>query len=100
MLNRHSWISILVALFVSFALMTPVFGQKKAISDDSIYDHVKRALANDPDVKGGALEVDVKDGVVTVKGKVDKERARAKVDKLCKKVKGVADVKNLVKVEP
>jgi osmotically-inducible protein OsmY len=82
-----------------FALLVPAAAQKK-IDDNLIYDQVRRVLANDPDVKGGAFNVDVKEGVVTVQGKVDKERSRQKVDKLCKKVKGVAGVVNQVKVEP
>lgn len=80
-------------------LAVPALPQKK-ISDDAIYDQVRRVLANDPDVKGGAMEVDVKGGVVTVKGKVDREKARLKVEKLARKVKGVTGVNNQVKVEP
>jgi len=43
-------------------------------SDDQIYNLVRQRLANDPDIKGGALQVEVKDGVVTISGEVDKER--------------------------
>lgn len=80
-------------------LLLPAVAQKK-LDDDTIHDQVRRVLANDPDVKGGAFGVEVKDGVVTVTGKVDKEKSRQKVDKLCKKVKGVSGVVNQVKVEP
>ncbi len=86
-------ISIL-ALGVVFA------ADEKKIDDDIIYDKVRRVLANDPDVKGGAFEVEVNDGVVTVKGRVDREKYRQKVDRLCKKVKGVTSVNNQVKVSP
>lgn len=82
-----------------WALLLPLWAQKK-VDDNVIYDQVRRVLANDPDVKGGAFDVDVKDGVVTVKGKVDKEKSRQKVDRLCKKVKGVTGVVNQVRVEP
>jgi osmotically-inducible protein OsmY len=81
------------------ALLLPAWAQKK-VDDNVIYDQVRRVLANDPDVKGGAFDVDVKDGVVTVKGKVDKEKSRLKVERLCKKVKGVTGVVNQVRVEP
>jgi osmotically-inducible protein OsmY len=70
----------LLALILSLGV---VQAQKNAHSDDSIYDQVRRILANDPDVKGGAFDVEVNAGVVTVKGKVANERARLKVDKLC-----------------
>lgn len=72
----------------------------KKVSDDELYDQVRRVLANDADVRGGAFDVEVKDGVVTVKGKVDRESARKKVEKLCKKVKGVTEVNNQVRVSP
>ena len=73
---------------------------EKKVSDDAIYDQVRRVLANDSEVRGGAFDVEVKDGVVTVKGKVDRENVRKKVDKLVKKVKGVSEVNNQVRVAP
>jgi len=54
----------LASLLLIFLLpaMTMLAAKDKILSDDSIYDQVRRKLANDPDVKGGALEVAVKDG--------------------------------------
>lgn len=75
----------------------PAFGQP---SDDEIYDQVRRKLANDPDVKGGALGVEVKEGVVTLTGAVEKEKAREKAERLTKKVKGVKGVVNQLVVKP
>ena len=49
-------------------------------------------LANNPDVKGGAIEVDVKDGVVTLHGKVRTDRAKHKAETVAGKVKGVTAV--------
>jgi len=86
--------------FVLFlALILPVMAEKKPVDDGFIYDQVRRVLANDPDVKGGTLDVDVQNGVVTVKGTVTGEKARQKVNKLAKKVKGVKEVDNQVKVD-
>ena len=90
---------LLVVLATMLALLIPASAQKKQ-DDATLYDMVKMRLANDPDIKGGNLDVDVKNGVVTVKGRVSKEQARAKVDKVAKKVKGVTSVVNQVKVEP
>ena len=89
-------------LFVSLALIVlPVAAAaQKGPSDDVIFDSVRRKLANDPDVKGGALEVDVKNGMVTVKGKVKTEKAKAKAEKLIHKVKGVTGVQNQLVVDP
>jgi osmotically-inducible protein OsmY len=68
--------------------------QKQPISDDTIYDQVKRRLANDMDVRGGGLQVDVKQGVVTIRGNVETEKQKTKATKLVKKVKGVKSVNN------
>jgi osmotically-inducible protein OsmY len=68
----------------------------KQPSDDSIYDSVRRRLANDPDVKGGGLDLDVKDGVVTLRGKVETEKQRQKAERLTKKINGVKKVINQI----
>ena len=87
-------------LLLLLVLASAAPAQKASPTDDEIYDRVRRVLANDPDIKGGAFEVDVKNGVVLVKGKVVNEKFRLKVDKLVKKVKGVQRVENQVTVEP
>jgi osmotically-inducible protein OsmY len=75
-----------------------LFLADKQRSDDSIYDHVKRKLANDPDVKGGALDIEVKEGVVTLRGKVETERQKQKAERLAKKVSGVKKVVNEIQL--
>jgi osmotically-inducible protein OsmY len=70
----------------------------KPVSDDSIYDYVKRKLANDQVVKGGALEIDVKEGVVTLRGTVETDHQKQRAERLAKKVKGVKSVVNEIKV--
>jgi osmotically-inducible protein OsmY len=84
-----------VLLFTVLFTMSTVgaFAQKNR-SDDQIYDMVRQKLANDPDVKGGALQVDVKDGVVTIRGEVEKDKQRQKAERLAHKVKGVKSVNN------
>ena len=67
-------------------------------SDDQIYDNVRRRLANDPDVKGGAFEVEVKEGVVTIRGAVETEKQKDKANKVAKKVKGVKQVVNELRI--
>jgi osmotically-inducible protein OsmY len=57
-------------------------------------------LTDDPDVKGGALEVTVKDGVVKIAGRVTTEKGKSKATKLAKKVKGVKSVDNQLNVGP
>jgi osmotically-inducible protein OsmY len=85
-------------LLVSFF---PVRAADKAgVSDDQIYDTVKRKLANDPDVKGGAVTVEVKDGIVTLKGTVESEKRKQKAEKLTRKVSGVKSVNNALTIAP
>ena len=86
---------LLVLLFLLGSVVA--FAQ---VSDDTIYDAVRRKLANDPDVKGGAFEVDVRAGVVTIKGVVEKEQFKQKAERLTKKVKGVKGVDNKLVVKP
>lgn len=73
---------------------------QQASSDDQIYDLVRRRLAGDPDVRGGALDITVKEGVVTLRGVVRSEKAKKKADKLTRKVKGVKSVVNELSVKP
>ena len=76
-------------LFATFCLAAD-----KPVTDDQIYDTVRLHLADDPDVKGGALKVEVKAGVVTLSGTLDTEKQKDKAGKIAKKVKGVAQVVN------
>lgn len=69
-------------------------------SDDKLYDEVRMKLTHDTTVRGGALEVTVKESVVTLRGKVRQEKQKQKAEKVARKVKGVKDVVNQLRVEP
>ena len=84
----------IVSFLVILALAAGVWAAEKHFTDDQIYDNVRRKLADDVEVKGGALDVDVKDGVVTLRGKVEYDKQKAKAEKLARKVGGVKEVKN------
>jgi len=86
--------AFLAIVLFAIAIPSAQAFDKKAVTDDTIYDQVRRKLADDPDVKGGGLEVEVHQGAVTLKGKVQSEMAKAKATKLTKKVKGVVSVDN------
>jgi osmotically-inducible protein OsmY len=89
----------LIALLLLVTLAMPMLvAQQKAGSDDAISDNVRQRLASDPDVRGAALDVTVKDGVVTIKGRVHTEKGRKKATELTKKVKGVVNVDNQLKL--
>lgn len=56
-------------------------------------------LAADRDVKGGGIDVEVSNGVVTLRGKVREARQKEKAERVTKKVKGVKQVVNELKLE-
>lgn len=90
--------AILPVVFGAFAPLARLVAAKPDVSDDAINDMVRRKLASDPDVKGGNLNVDVKGGVVTLGGNVIDDRAKHKAEKLTKKIRGVKQVVNNLKV--
>ena len=89
-----------VLLMLLLPAMTMLGAKEKNLSDDFVYDQVRRKLANDPDVKGGALEVTVKDGIVTLKGVLEKDGQKSKAEKLASKVRGVKKVINEIRLGP
>jgi len=89
---------IAVLLLVTLAMPLLVAQDKSAVSDDTISDNVRQRLASDADVRGAALDVTVKEGVVTIKGRVHTEKGRKKATELTKKVKGVVNVDNQLKL--
>ena len=89
----------LLALLLLVTLAIPMLvAQQKATTDDAISDSVRQRLASDADVRGAALDVTVKEGVVTIKGRVHTEKGRRKATELTKKVKGVVNVDNQLKL--
>lgn len=90
---------------VALALILALFGltlaaTQQAYTDDEIYDLVRRRLAGDPDVKGGAFDIAVSNGVVTLKGTVRSEKAKKKAEKLVRKIRGVKGVDNQLVIRP
>ncbi len=88
--------ALILALVV--AACAPLLAQQK-VSDDAIYDQVRKRLASDATVKGGALGVEVKDGAVTLTGKVRSERQKVRAESLTRKIRGVTKVVNKIVVD-
>jgi osmotically-inducible protein OsmY len=89
----------LIALLLLVTLALPMLvAQQKAGADDRISDEVRQRLASDADVRGAALDVTVKNGVVTIQGRVHTEKGRKKATEITKKVKGVVNVDNQLKL--
>ncbi len=89
-----------VAALLLFLLASVSLAKDPGPSDDYLYDQVRIKLANDPDVKGGALEVKVESGVVSLAGNVELQKQKDRATKVAKKVKGVKQVINNITVRP
>lgn len=70
------------------------------VTDEGIYDQVRLKLARDPNVQGGAIDVKVSKGVVELTGNVLKDKQKERAEKLARKIKGVQNVVNNLKVSP
>ena len=93
-------IRILGICLVLFALIAPNIVAQQAASDDAIYDQVRLRLTRDRDVGAANIDVKVKAAVVELNGTVKKDYIKTKAEKLTRKVKGVQQVINNLKVGP
>ncbi|MFB3778634.1 MAG: BON domain-containing protein [Bryobacteraceae bacterium] len=91
-------VSAILVLSLLVLAGVSVLAQPK-VSDDQIYDEVRRRLANDMTAQGGGIEVEVKEGVVTLSGKVKNERQKSRAERITRKVKGVTKVVNKLVIE-
>jgi len=90
------WVCLLLLAAFPFTLIQA----RKKVSDDELFDNVRRRLANDVQVKGGTLEVNVAQGVVTIRGTLESEKLKLRAGKIAGKVSGVMKVINEIKVAP
>jgi osmotically-inducible protein OsmY len=91
-------IAILLAFVLGGATLAEAQKRQEPPSDDYLYDLVRRRLASDPVVKGGALDVEVNEGAVTLKGKVELEKQKERATRIVRKIKGVRSVDNQLEV--
>src|SRR5258708_11803761 len=91
-------IPLLLTLLLIAVMIAPLVFAQGNPTDDRIYDEVRRRLADDPDIKGAAIEVTVKSGAVALKGRVADAKAREKATRVVKKAKGVTTVDNQLKL--
>jgi hypothetical protein len=96
--NEMRTLSAILVLSLLVVSSASLFAQQK-ISDDLIYDEVRRRLANDMTAQGGGIEVEVKEGVVTLSGKVKNQRQKDRAERVTKKVRGVTKVINKLAIE-
>jgi osmotically-inducible protein OsmY len=96
-------------LFLALALAgPPLSGCAKASSpvragavDDAILTtRVKTVFINDPVIGAARIDVDTLKGVVTLSGRVASKEQEAKAVELARAIKGVADVKSSLQIQP
>lgn len=88
------------ALFLVIVFFSPLLHGQTPSADDAVYDQVRLRLTRDRDVGASNIDVKVKDGVVELTGTVKRDNVKAKAEKLARKVKGVRQVVNSLKVGP
>ena len=92
------------APILALLLVLPLAGCGKTVSqtidDATITAAVKTAFVNDREVGVLRIDVDTVNGLVTLSGRVKSKEEEAKAIALAKQVKGVADVKSTLVIEP
>jgi hyperosmotically inducible periplasmic protein len=86
-----------VVLILSFALSSIA---ADPLTDEALYDKVRIAIARDREVGGGKIDVKVTNGVVELTGTVKQDKLKDRAEKLARKVKGVKNVENKLRVAP
>jgi osmotically-inducible protein OsmY len=92
------------ATVLALALVAPLAGCGKTvgetIDDATITTRVKTAFVNDPLVGALRIDVDTFKGMVTLSGRVKSKDEETKAIALARKIRGVADVKSTLVIEP
>src|SRR5687767_2530389 len=89
-------------LLLALAVMFSACGKSisDTIDDGTVTARVKTAFINDPVVGAARIDVDTFKGVVTLSGRVKSKEEEAKAIALARSIRGVADVKSTLQVQP
>jgi hyperosmotically inducible protein len=89
-------------ILLSLALVVSACGKSisETIDDGTVTARVKTAFINDPVVGAARIDVDTFKGVVTLSGRVKTKEEEAKAIALARSIRGVADVKSTLQVQP
>jgi hyperosmotically inducible periplasmic protein len=89
-------------ILLSLALVASACGKSisETIDDGTVTARVKTAFINDPVVGAARIDVDTFKGVVTLSGRVKSKEEEAKAIALARSIRGVADVKSTLQVQP
>ncbi len=94
--------AVVLALILAAPLLLTACGKTvgETIDDATITTRVKTAFINDPIVGALRIDVDTFKGVVTLSGRVKSKEEEAKAISIARSIKGVADVKSTLIIEP
>src|SRR4051812_5331374 len=95
--------ALLTMAFVAPLLLSAcgaAMSSQVASDDPTITTRVKTALINDPVVGAARIDVDTQKGVVTLSGRVRSKDEEAKAVAVARSIKGVADVKSTLEIQP
>ena len=101
MKTSHSTAVILLMAVLAPLLLTACGSTVSTTIDDAtVTTRVKTALINDPAIEAQRIDVTTSGGVVTLSGRVKTKEEEAKAIALARSVKGVADVKSALQIQP
>jgi osmotically-inducible protein OsmY len=105
MTTKRTVSSALLALLLAapLAVLLPACGaatSQVASDDPTITTRVKTALINDPAVGAARIDVATTRGVVTLSGRVRSKDEEAKAVAVARSIRGVADVKSTLEIQP
>jgi osmotically-inducible protein OsmY len=100
-MKRNRFTALLLAVVIALPLLGAC-GKSvgETIDDATITTRVKTAFINDPTVGALRIDVDTFKGVVTLSGRVKSKDEEAKAIALARSIKGVAEVKSTLQIEP
>jgi len=98
----HSASALLIAILLVAPLMLGACSTaiSSTIDDATISTHVKTAFINDPVVDVARIDVSTANGIVTLSGRVKSRDEEAKAIALARTIKGVAEVKSALQIQP
>jgi osmotically-inducible protein OsmY len=96
MMERSAFRVAGLAGVINYIVVRPI----KILTDADIAQAVERAVAGDPEVPAGSIQVSVDKGVVTLTGEVDWQFQRAAAESDARRVTAVHNVINQVTVKP
>ncbi len=95
---RKFVVALAALSLTSAAAWADTHGSHQPMKDSYITSKVKASLAADPGTKAREIHVATVDGVVTLRGVASSDNAKDRAEQDAKKIDGVREVRNEIKV--